>query len=247
VSVRFEKDCGVAWIILSRPEALNALDTQALRRSRELLSEACGDDEIVLAVFTGEGRFFSAGIDLGEVAAAQSPSEAQRPFQALRVLIGEMLDCKKPVAALLNGPAVAGGAEIALAADLTLAVEGAYLQWPELKWGLIPPVLATVARRGAPQALSSAIFLMDRVDARTAYSLGLVSHVYSTLEEAHAAIRGLAGTLRGAGRTAVALVLEQVRSGKRGAVELGRELERLAASEELIRRAREFVESRRRG
>jgi len=244
VTVRLEADGGVAWIVLSRPKALNALSSGLLREARDLLARACQDDEVQAVAVTGEGRLFSAGIDLAEVASAATPAEAQRPFQALRVFIGEMLDCKKPVIAVLNGPAVAGGAEIAVAADLTLAVEGAYLQWPELRWGLIPPVLASIASYTAPQAIASLIIAMDRVDPYTARSLGLVSSVHKTLEEARERAKTIAGTLAGAGKTPVAILLEELRRPKRRALELARELERLAASEELVRRARAFLEGK---
>ena len=112
MSVKVEKSNGVAWIILSRPAQLNALDTQTLRRVMDALREACQSGEERVVAITGEGRLFSAGIDLVEVSEAKSPSEAQRPFRSLRILIDEILSCKKPVVAVLNGSAVAGGAEL---------------------------------------------------------------------------------------------------------------------------------------
>ncbi|MEB2836925.1 MAG: enoyl-CoA hydratase/isomerase family protein [Desulfurococcales archaeon] len=241
--VRGERSRGVYWIVLSRPEKLNSLDTQTLEEARRILQEACGDPEVRVVAITGEGRLFSAGIDLGEVASAAGPAEASRPFRALGDLIGAMLDCAKPVVAVLNGPAVAGGAELAAAADLAYAVEGAWLQWPEVKWGLIPPVAASLPL--PPPLKARLVVAAEKLDAPEALRHGLLSGVYPSMEEARGAVEALAGLIEEAGWEAVEAALEAVRRPKRAAVELASRLVGLASSERLIEKARAFIASRR--
>lgn len=238
---------GVAWVTLRRPDKLNSLSTGLLDSLRSTLLTLCQSPEPRLVAITGEGRFFSAGVDLEEVAAAGSPEEAARPFRALRLAIEAILNCSRPVVALLNGPAVAGGAELALAADAAYAVEGAWLQWPELAWGLIPPVLSSIAGSLGPGLASRLIVAMERLPAGEAASAGLLAGVYPTLEEARGAVEGLAAGLGQASPEAVEAALEAVRAAKRGALPLAERLEALAASPELVERARRFLESRGRG
>jgi enoyl-CoA hydratase/carnithine racemase len=241
--VRKERSGKVEWLVLNRPEKLNSLDTATLEEASRLLGEACASDEILLIALRGEGRLFSAGIDLGEVASSKSPEEASRPFRALGALMEAMLDCGKPVVALLNGPAVAGGAELAVTADIAYAVKGAWIQWPEVRWGLIPPMLVSLPL--PPQAKARLALAADKIGAEEALSLGLLAGVYDTLEEAVKAVEGLAGLVDEAGPEAVAAILEPLRRPKRQAVELAPRLVALASSMRLVEKARAFIESRR--
>ncbi len=244
-SVRLEESTHVSWLILSRPEKLNSLDTSTLTEATQLLDKACRASTALIAV-TGEGRLFSAGIDLEEVAAARSPEEAARPFRGLRALLEAVLTCRKPVAAVLNGPAVAGGAELALAVDAAYAVEGAWLEWPEMRWGLIPPVLAALADSLGPGRGFNLLVSMERLPAREAAHHGLLAGVYPSLEEARRAVEALGERLAGVEPEALSAALDALRLPKRRALDLASRLEALAASMELVEKARRFLESRKR-
>jgi len=241
--VRRERSGRVEWLVLNRPEKLNSLDTATLEEASRILGEACASEEALVVAIRGEGRFFSAGIDLGEVASSSSPEEASRPFRALGALMEAMLDCGKPVVALLNGPAVAGGAELAATADLAYAVRGAWIQWPEVRWGLIPPMLTSLPL--PPHAKAMLALASGKVGAEQALSLGLLAGVYDTLEEALKAVEGLAALFEEAGPEAVTVMLEPLRRPKRQAVELASRLVALATSMRLVEKARAFIGSRR--
>jgi len=241
--IRRERSGRVEWLILSKPEKLNSLDTAMLEEASKILGEACASGKALVVAFRGEGRFFSAGIDLGEVASSKSPGEASRPFKALGALMEAMLDCGKPVVALLNGPAVAGGAELAVTADLAYAVRGAWLQWPEVRWGLVPPMLLSLPL--PPQAKARLALAADKVGVEEALSLGLLAGVYEDIDDAVRAVGDLAALLEEAGPEAVMAILEPLRRPKRQAVEMASRLAALASSMRLVEKAREFVGSRR--
>ena len=238
----------VRLLVLQRPEKLNALDTPTLESLRGALREACREEGVGAVAVTGSGRLFSAGIDLGEVASARHPAEAARPFKALARLVEEMLRCPRPVAAVLNGPAVAGGAELALAADIVYAVgEGVYLSWPEVRWGLVAPMLSYYLRATGSQLLAWAALSGGRLGAGEARALGLISRVVTSVEEALEDLEGVARLVL-ANEASAASYLASAREGKRrAAAELLPQLEGLAASAELVERARRFLESRRGG
>ncbi len=244
MTVESRVESGVYWLVIRRPEKLNSLDSETLRLLRLGLREACRVEEASVVAVTGEGRFFSAGVDLAEIAAAKTPAEAARPFMHLQLLIGEVLDCGKPVYAVLNGPAVAGGAEIALAADHSVAVENAWLQWPELRWGLLPPMLLALAQHRGDARLLHLAYTMERVPAREALGLGLVSTIAPGVEDARRLVEEAAGTLSKAPRAAVRSLLEAGRTWKREGHSLARRLTELAQSHDLIEKARAFIEKK---
>lgn len=237
-------EAGVYWVTVRRQAKLNSLDSGTLREMRGHVERACRDPEVVLVALTGEGRFFSAGIDLGEVASAKTPDEAARPFTHLSLLIASILDCQKPVAALLNGPAVAGGAELALAADYSVAVEDSWLQWPEVRWGLVPPLLLTLAAHRGDPRLHWLAASMERVPAPQAVDMGLISATAPGLGEARRALETVAESLAGAPRSLVRSLLDESRGWKRQGHGLMRRLIDLARSRELIEKARRFLEKR---
>ncbi len=241
--VRVEVGGGVYWVVLSRPERLNSLDSATLASVEGALGESCGRGDVAVVALTGEGRFFSSGIDLAEVASAAGPGEASRPFKALAGVLGAMLSCPKPVVAVLNGPAVAGGAELAVAADLVYAVRGSWLQWVEARWGLVPPVLASLS---IPEQVKARLALAaERVSAEEALRYGIIAGVYGSVEEARGAVEALARLAGEAGPEALGAILEAVRRPKRGALALAEKLVGLAESEALIARAKAFLERRR--
>ena len=240
-------DHGVYWVRLNRPGKLNSLDSRTLREARGHVARACRDPDVVLVAITGEGRFFSAGIDLSEVAGAKTVDDAARPFTHLSLLIAEILDCQKPVAALVNGPAVAGGAELVLAADYSVAVEDAWLQWPEVRWGLVPPLLLSLAAHRGDPRLHWLAASMERVPAPQAVDLGLLSTVAPGAGEARRALEEVAESLRGAPRSLVRSLLDESRRWKRQGHGLMKRLIDLARSTELIEKARRFLEEKGRG
>ena len=136
-TVLFRQEGAVAHITLNRPEVLNAIDGEMRLALRDALESVAKDASVRVVVLTGRGRFFSAGADL----------KAARPSaeDTTRLLLEEygpglraIVEMPKPVIAALNGPAVGIGLAYALASDLIVMGENAYLQAPFIKLNLLP-------------------------------------------------------------------------------------------------------------
>ena len=168
------------WIVrLNCPQKLNALSSGVLGEISNAVDRV--PDGARVLVLVGEGKVFSAGIDLSEVAAASSMEEAVRPFEALGATMKRLLGSRVPTAVILEGPAIGGGAELALAADFILAAPGGGLSWPEAFWGLVPPLLSSILER-VPLQMFSWVAVGGELDAGRIEGLGLGMRVNSRSE-----------------------------------------------------------------
>ena len=242
-------DGKVYWIILDKPSKLNSFDSETLQELRNRTLEGCRSIASLVAI-RGEGRLFSAGIDLEEIANANTAGDVRRLFERFKEFLEAVVSCRgsiagfdswKPVVVVLNGPAVAGGAELALAADLVYAVKGSWLQWPELRWGLIPPMLAGLTAQNGSARLAQLGLAMERVGVEEARSLGIVSSVFEDLDSALEAVTRLAAQVESAGGQAVDAFLGPLRRDKMSWLERAKDLVALAEREEFIEEARAFL------
>ncbi|MEE8232276.1 MAG: enoyl-CoA hydratase-related protein [Thermoplasmata archaeon] len=186
-----EEDEGLAIVTLDRPDALNALNTEMLQELRDVLREVARREEVQVVILTGAGdRAFAAGGDIREMA-DQRPLEIRR-YAALGHEVARLLErMGKPVIAALNGFALGGGSELALACDIRIASEDAQIGQPEVKLGIPPGFggsqrLTRLVGRGRA---SEIIFLGEPVAAVQAAKMGLVNRVVPAdrlLEEAKA-------------------------------------------------------------
>jgi enoyl-CoA hydratase len=181
----------VATVTIDRPDVLNALNTALLEELLATLGDLGGDPGVGVVVLTGEGeRSFIAGTDIKEMA-GKTPLEA-RAYSELGQEIAHRLETmRKPTIAAVNGYALGGGCEMALACDVRLASENAQFGQPEINLGIIPGW-------GASQRLARAtnigyakeLILTGRmVDAPEAFERGLVQHVYAPAELMPATMR----------------------------------------------------------
>lgn len=175
-------DNGVALVTLNRPQAMNAL-SQSLRRTLgEVMAAIRTDDTIRAVVLTGAGeRAFTAGLDLKELGsdtanlnAATDPDPFSNPVNAVR-------SCGKPVIGAINGVAITGGFEVALACDILLASGNARFADTHALVGIMPgwglsQKLARILGISRAKELS---FSGRFIDAQTACAWGLVNHVYA--------------------------------------------------------------------
>jgi len=130
---------GVAVITLNRPDRLNALSHDLLVVLREEMAAAANDDRVRAVVLTGAGRMFSAGADL-----KGGPSRADEVLRAYyNPLVADMVALDKPLVCALNGPAVGAGVSLALACDLRIAAESAFVQLAFTKVGFVPDAGST--------------------------------------------------------------------------------------------------------
>jgi enoyl-CoA hydratase/carnithine racemase len=178
-TIKLKKKRHTAWITLDRPDKLNAINEVMLQELSEATDNLEEDANVRCIVITGEGeKAFSAGADLTELqkltqeTAAEFSVKGQQVFSKLEKL-------SKPVVAAINGYALGGGLELALACDFRIAADSAELGCPETKLGFIPAWGAT-QRLPLAVGLSYAkrlLMLGDRIQADEAYKMGLVDKV----------------------------------------------------------------------
>jgi enoyl-CoA hydratase len=169
----------VGLITLNRPKALNALNRQLLDELSQVIHEIAADESARVVVITGAGdRAFAAGADITEIAAL-GPSDARAFASFGQSVFARLETLGKPVIAAVNGFALGGGCELAMACTIRLAVETAKFGQPEVTIGIIPGYGGTqrlprlVGKGRALQLILSA----DMIDAQEAYRIGLVNEI----------------------------------------------------------------------
>jgi enoyl-CoA hydratase len=189
---------GVGVITMNRPKALNALDTRTIRELGELLGTVEADRSLRAVVVTGGGeKAFVAGADIAEMSSL-SPLDARRFAEAGQRTFERLEALAIPTLAAVNGFALGGGCELAMACDLVYASERARFGQPEVNLGIIPAFGGTqrLQRRVGPARAMEMILTGDMVDAATAKAWGLALEVLppeKLLEYAFAQARKIAG------------------------------------------------------
>jgi enoyl-CoA hydratase len=204
---------GIATITISRPQALNALNTRFFQEMDGLIADLRPRKDVKVLIITGEGKAFAAGADIAEMV-DKSPAQAtafsklgQNTFWNL-----ELLD--KPVIAAVNGFALGGGCELALACDFRIASSKAKFGQPEVNLGLIPGYAAT-QRLPRLVGLGNALYLLttaELIGAEEALRMGLVQKVVEP-EELMTTARAVAKAVASKGPMAVKLVKQVAREG----------------------------------
>ncbi|MCB1041719.1 MAG: enoyl-CoA hydratase/isomerase family protein [Acidobacteria bacterium] len=241
---------GVTVISLNRPKALNALNHELLSELRTVLDEIRSDNHVRAVVLTGTGdRAFAAGADITEL---QSLSQDQgRDLARYGQSVFRRLEhLGKPVIAAVNGFALGGGCELAMACTFRVASDNAKFGLPELGLGLIPGYSGTqrLARLVGKGAAMEVILTGDMVDASRALQLGLVNHVYPIESLLDEAVELAQKTTKKAPR-AVRFALEAVNRGMDMSQNQGDEYEAtlfgiLASSEDAREGVSAFLEKR---
>lgn len=174
-AVEWERTGAVGWVRLNRPERRNAIDQATRRGLAEAFAALDADDEVGVIVLTGTGPVFCAGVDLHEEAPERALLDLGEPVSA------PVDRCTRPVVAAVNGPAVGGGFELALAADLRVAAASAWFQLTELRIGSLPGSGGTQRLFDAlPSAVAWRMLLTgSRMPAADAERFGLVSDVFA--------------------------------------------------------------------
>ena len=178
-SVLYDVRDGVARITLNRPDRLNAFDRAAALALQGRLDVASSTSEVRAVLLTGNGKGFSAGQDLAEVADPSGPSMSQILAEHYNPIVTRIRAIPKPVVAAVNGVAAGAGANIALCCDIVLASEDAVFIQAFSKIGLIPDSGGTwfLPRLIGWQRASALMMTGDRVSAREAEAMGMVYKV----------------------------------------------------------------------
>jgi enoyl-CoA hydratase len=173
-AVRTEADGRLLVIAIDRPEARNAVNAAVANGIAAALDRLDGEDGLQAAVLTGAGGFFCAGMDLKAFVAGESPHAEGRGFAGIA-----QRGPRKPIVAAIEGFAVAGGFEIALACDLIVAAHGARLGIPEVKRSLVAAggALLRLPQRIPYHVAMELALTGDPIDAERGYELGIVNRL----------------------------------------------------------------------
>jgi enoyl-CoA hydratase len=210
----FDVRDGVAFVTVNRPDKLNALNDQVVEDLRDAVERIATSAEIRGALLTGAGsKAFVAGADIGDLAQQGSFDGKARSLRGQAVL-RRLETCGKPVIAAVNGFALGGGCELAMACHLRIASDTAKFGQPEVKLGIVPGYAGT---QRLPRLVGKGVALQllltgEIIDAQEAYRIGLANKVVPAdrlLAEAEQLLRSILANAP----LAVALVIEAVDRG----------------------------------
>jgi enoyl-CoA hydratase len=213
-SLLYDVHDGIARVTVNRPDKLNALNATVIAELGDAVSHIEGDAGVRGVILTGAGpKAFVAGADISELA-DQGPMEGKARALAGQHVMRRLERCGKPVIAAVNGFALGGGCELAMACHLRVASETAKFGQPEVKLGLGPGFGGTVRLPrlvGKGRALEL-LLTGATIDAQEAYRIGLVNRVVPA-DRLLAETEQLLRTILEQGPIAVRLVLEAVETG----------------------------------
>jgi enoyl-CoA hydratase len=225
-TILYEVRDSVAFVTINRPDKLNALNDQVVEDLRDAFERIATDQTVRGVLITGAGpKAFIAGADIADLA-RQGPFDGKARALRGQAVLRRLETCGKPVVAAVNGFALGGGCELALACHIRIASENAKFGQPEVKLGIIPGYAGTqrlprlVGKGRALQLLLTG----EMIDAQEAYRIGLVNKVVPAdqlLAEAEKLLRGILAQ----GPIAVRLALEAVERGLEMSLDDGSNLE----------------------
>ncbi len=201
--VKVEKQGHIAVMTISRPEALNALNSQVLTDLDAAIDQVENDAEVYVAILTGDGRSFVAGADIGEMKEFSAIDGKRFGVHGGNVFL-KLENMAKPVIAAVNGFALGGGCELCMACDIRLASEKAKFGQPEVGLGITPGFCGTqrLPRIVGVAKAMELILTAKVIGAAEAKEIGLVSYVYPPEELMGEAMK-LAGAIAANAQIAV--------------------------------------------
>jgi enoyl-CoA hydratase len=250
-NLQYEVQDGIATISINRPDKLNALNEQTVQELADAVRETARDEEVRGIILTGVGqKAFVAGADIAELA-KMGPVDGVQISRLGQQVLREIELSRKPVIAAVNGFALGGGCELALACHLRIASENAKFGLPEVKLGIIPGYGGTLRLPrivGKGRALEL-ILSAEMIDAQEARRIGLANRVVPQ-DQLMDETRKLMQTILRNGPVALALAIECTTRGMEMALDDGLALESnlfglLAATDDMREGMSAFLEKRR--
>jgi enoyl-CoA hydratase len=224
-NVLFEIEKPIAIITINRPKALNALNEETLRELDVLVDQIAANHEIQAVIITGQGNAFVAGAD---IAAMQNKSvlESRVFAQMGQQVMMKIERLEQPVIAAVNGYALGGGCELAMACDLRIASEKAKFGQPEVGLGIFPGFGGTqrMPRLVGAGKAKELILTGDTIDAAGALAIGLVNHVVAP-EELMAFCKALAQRMTSKAPLAVRMAKQAINEGLQVDIDRGMTIE----------------------
>jgi enoyl-CoA hydratase len=246
----YEKRDGIGFLTFNRPKVLNALNRKTMEELNDVLIDARDDQDVRVLILTGAGeKSFVAGADISELA-VQTPVSGKETAAFGQGVLQRLETLGKPSIAAINGFALGGGCEVALACTIRLASKTAKLGQPEVKLGIITGYggsqrLARLCGKGVAQELC---LTGEMISAEEAHRIGLVNHVYEAAELLPAA-EALAKKIVANAPLAVKYTMEVIERGTQMPQVEGQFLETTlfglcAATEDMREGTRAFLEKR---
>jgi enoyl-CoA hydratase len=239
----------IATLTVNRPDKLNALNDATIAELGQAIDQIRVDDSIGGVIITGAGRAFVAGADISELS-GQTPVVAKGRARAGQDVFRRIETCPKPVIAAVNGFALGGGCELAMACHIRIASDAAKFGQPESKLGLLPGYggsqrLPRLVGKGRAVQL---LITGEMIDAAEAYRIGLVNKV-TTTNDLMTTAKEMMRLILANGPLAVALCIEAIDRGLEMSLDEGLILEAnhfglLAATDDMREGTRAFMEKR---
>jgi enoyl-CoA hydratase len=246
----FESADGIARITVNRPDKLNALNNTVLAELSDAVGRVESDQAILGAIVTGAGpKAFVAGADIGEIG-GQGPTDGKARALRGQRIFRRLEQCGKPVIAAVNGFALGGGCELAMACTIRLAADHARFGQPEINLGLIPGYAGS---QRLPRLVGKGVALEvlltgDMITAQRACEIGLVNRVVPAAELL-AEAKKLAHALAAKAPIAVRYIIDAVNHGLESSFSAGAQLETslfgtIASSEDMREGTKAFLDKR---
>jgi len=245
-----ERDGAVAIVTFNRPKVLNALNAQTLSELASVIDQCRSDDAVRAVVLTGAGeKSFVAGADINELAVL-SPVQGKTHARRGQAIFDAIETLGKPVIAAVNGFALGGGCELAMACTMRIAADTARFGQPEINLGIIPGYAGTQRLpRLVGKGIAMEILLSgDMISAQRAFEIGLVNRVVPAAD-LMAEAKKVAQMLASKAPIATRYIIEAVNQGMDAAFPVGEALEislfgTVASSEDMREGTKAFLEKR---
>ncbi|HEY0771816.1 MAG TPA: enoyl-CoA hydratase-related protein [Sphingobacteriaceae bacterium] len=213
--IKTELQGSILVVTVNRPEALNAINNEVMSTLGEIVQGVGQNDEVRGVILTGEGdKAFVAGADIKELSVLNKQQSLELAQKGQKIF-KSFEDCAKPVVAVVNGFALGGGCELAMACHVRIATENAKFGQPEVNLGIIPGYggtqrLTQLVGRGKALEL---LLTGDMISATDAKALGLVNHVVATKREALELASKMLGKMISKAPIAIHHIIKSVNAG----------------------------------
>lgn len=177
-NIKYEVKGNLGYLTINRPKALNALNTEVLSELADALKEIEADDAVKAVIVTGEGKAFVAGADIAQMSKLNAV-EGRAMMQAGHKVMNTIDQMPKPFIAAVNGFALGGGCELAMACDIRIASSKSKFGQPEVGLGIIPGFCGTqrLSRLVGKGMAKYLIYSAEMINAEEAFRIGLVEKV----------------------------------------------------------------------
>ncbi len=177
-TIILDRQEGIGYLTINRPKVFNAINNQMIEEMKRAIEEFHQDKLVGVVIITGTGKAFQTGADIEELS-QMSPLEILQWNQGVVENFEALEKMRQPVIAAINGYALGGGLELALACTIRIAAESAKMGLPEVKIGILPGAGGTqrLPRLIGKGLAAEMILTGEMIDAKEAYRIGLVNHV----------------------------------------------------------------------